>query len=168
MLIVLRGNSGSGKSTVAKLLREAALERDMQHKIAIIEQDYLRRVVLREKDINGGDNIELVFQTAKFALEHNYDVIIEGILNSVRYKPMLSELFKIEPAAHLYYFDISIEETLLRHATKQNSHEFGEKELRAWYTDEDLLGYENEIVINQDLSQSEVVKKILSETKLVK
>lgn len=44
-LIVLRGPSGSGKSSAARAVREA-----QKQQIAIIEQDYWRRIVLKEKD----------------------------------------------------------------------------------------------------------------------
>ncbi len=45
-LIVLRGNSGSGKSTVARAVRER-----YGRGCAPVEQDYLREIVLRELGI---------------------------------------------------------------------------------------------------------------------
>ena len=45
-LIVLRGNSGSGKSTVAKALLDAYGGRS----VAWVAQDLIRRTILREKD----------------------------------------------------------------------------------------------------------------------
>jgi len=48
-LIVLRGNSGSGKSTTARALRER-----FGRRLAWVEQDYLRRVVLKEHDVPAG------------------------------------------------------------------------------------------------------------------
>ncbi len=53
-LIVLRGNSGSGKSTIAERIRA---QRDG---VAIIGQDHLRRVILKEKDRPGAANIGLI------------------------------------------------------------------------------------------------------------
>src|SRR5215469_16547178 len=44
-LIVLRGNSGSGKSTVAKALREV-----YGRGVAWVSQDLIRRIILKEKD----------------------------------------------------------------------------------------------------------------------
>jgi len=44
-LVIVRGNSGSGKSTVA-----AEVRRRYGRGCALIEQDYLRRIVLREHD----------------------------------------------------------------------------------------------------------------------
>src|SRR5215510_2150387 len=44
-LIVVRGNSGSGKSTIARAVRDR-----YGRGCALIEQDYLRRTILREHD----------------------------------------------------------------------------------------------------------------------
>jgi len=57
-LLVLRGNSASGKSTIAESLR-ARLGRG----VALIEQDYLRRTILREHDQPGLPNIGLIDTT---------------------------------------------------------------------------------------------------------
>jgi predicted kinase len=78
-LVVLRGNSGSGKSSVARELR-ARLGRG----VAWVEQDCLRRIVLREHDVQHGANIGLIDQTVRYALDKGYDVILDGIL-STRY-----------------------------------------------------------------------------------
>jgi len=40
-LILLRGNSGSGKSTIARAVRDR-----YSRGLALVEQDYLRRIVL--------------------------------------------------------------------------------------------------------------------------
>src|SRR5260370_42527864 len=54
-LIVLRGNSGSGKSAVA-----AAIRARYGRGIALLGQDNLRRIVLREKDVPARANIGLI------------------------------------------------------------------------------------------------------------
>src|SRR5690625_2222455 len=86
-LIVLRGNSAAGKSTVA-----AELRRRFGRGIAVVAQDNLRRVVLRERDVPGGANIGLIEATARYALDHRYHVIVEGILHAARYGDMLRAL----------------------------------------------------------------------------
>lgn len=48
-LVIVRGNSGSGKSTVALAIR-AQLGRTC----ALVQQDVLRRTVLKERDVPGG------------------------------------------------------------------------------------------------------------------
>jgi adenylate kinase family enzyme len=154
-LIVIRGNSGSGKGTVAKGIREVS-----DRKIALVEQDYLRRFVLKEKEKDGGNNIDLIFQTVTFALSREYDVILEGILNFSRYGQMLRNLEASCPDNHFYYLDISLEESLKRHATKPNAHEFGEKEMTDWYKPLDLTGFPNEIIIPETSSTLETVQFI--------
>ncbi len=160
-LIVLRGNSGSGKSTLARELRENS---DKENKIALVEQDYLRRIVLKEKEKSGGDNIRLIKEVVKFSLFHGYDVILEGILYSPRYGSMIKNLLKMTPNHFVYYFDVSLEETLRRHKTKPDSHEFGEKEIRSWYRKNDLLRVEGEKIIRETSSLQTTIRKILKET----
>jgi adenylate kinase family enzyme len=160
-LVVLRGNSGSGKSTVAKALRDKG-----NTKIAIIEQDYLRRFILKEKETEGADNIALIQQTVEFALERGYNVILEGILYFPRYGEMLKKLVEQCPDNYFYYFDISFDETLKRHATKVNSYEFGEKEMRDWFKPNQQTGFPTEKIIPESFSLDDSVNKILSETKI--
>jgi adenylate kinase family enzyme len=160
-LIVLRGNSGSGKTTTAYKLREINNRR-----IALVEQDYIRRKILKEKE-NDGKHIALISQIVQFALMHNYDVILEGILYFPRYKIMFEELIQKCPDHHFYYFDIPFEETLRRHATKPNANEFGEKEMREWYKEKDITGFDREIIIPANLSQDKVVNMIIQTSNLL-
>jgi len=160
-LIVLRGNSGSGKTTVAKRLREIS-----NRKIAYVEQDNIRRTILKEKETDDGANIALIEQIVKFALARDYDVILEGILNFPRYGAMLKELTKKCPDNYLYYFDVSFKETLKRHATKPNAYEFGAKEMKQWYRPHDLTGFKNEKIIPEDYSLEEIVNTIVEDSGL--
>lgn len=166
MLIMLRGNSGSGKSTTATMLRDTAIERGSARRIALIEQDYFRRIVLKEKESHGTTNLDLIYQTASFALKREYAVILEGIFYSQRYKEMLAKLCKQSDNNYFYYFDISLAETLKRHAKKPNAHEFGEKEMTEWYKPLDLLGFKNEQIFNEHQSQEEIIEQIISDTAL--
>lgn len=162
-LIIIRGNSGSGKSTVAKKLREKA---KFSKKIALVEQDYLRRFMLKEKGNKSEDNIGLIKQTVTFALEKEYCVLLEGILYSKKYATMLKKLVEKSDEYYIYYLDVSLEETLKRHNTKFNSHEFGEKELKEWYKKMDILNVSGEKILNEELSEEAIVEVILNETKL--
>ena len=161
-LIILRGNSGSGKSTAAKKLREAS-----SRKIAIIEQDYIRREIFCEKDkFDNAVYIGAIKLLVEYALEKGYDVILEGILGTRRHKPMIQELLEKCPNNYIYYFDVSLEETVRRHETKNNKHVFGEKEMREWYKEKDLLGLPNEKVIPESNTLEETLEMILEETGL--
>ncbi|MEN8252024.1 MAG: zeta toxin family protein, partial [Patescibacteria group bacterium] len=156
-LVIIRGNSGSGKSTIAKCLRDEAM---CSKKIAIIEQDYLRRFILKEKEVDSTDNIELIKLTVLFAFEKGYDVILEGILYSKRYKQMIEELMDKSSESYIYYFDISFDETLRRHKTKHNAYEFGKKEMKEWFKEKDVLNFSGEKVLGEELSKEQLVEKI--------
>lgn len=160
-LIIMRGNSGSGKTTTAYQLREALITKQ---KTALIEQDHVRRIMLKEKDVKNGDNIDLIRHIVLFSFDRGYDVILEGILSREKYGDMLHELMMCAKRSFVYYFDIPFAETVRRHQKKIAMHEFGEAEMRMWYLEKDLLGVENEKIISQDASQQKVIARIVQDT----
>lgn len=160
-LIVLRGNSGSGKSTAARRLREVS-----SRKIAYVEQDNIRRTILKEKETDDGANIALISDIVEFALARGYDVVLEGILKFARYGDMLRALAEKCPDHYIYYFDVSFEETLRRHVTKPNAQEFGEKEMREWYRAGDITGFKVEKIIPENYSLEQAVEMIVGDAKL--
>ena len=120
-LVVIRGNSGSGKTTLARDLQLA-----MGRGTANIGQDHVRRVILREHDRMGGDNIGLIAQTVRYCLAMGYHVIVEGILYSDHYRSMLCELIDEHAGpSHVFYLDVSLDETLRRHASRPMAAEVG-------------------------------------------
>jgi predicted kinase len=142
-LIVLRGNSGSGKSSVAATVRARH-----GRGIALIGQDNLRRIVLREPDVPGGVNIGLIGTVARYALDHGFHVIIDGILRADAYGAMLDALHRDHQGLSCYYYlDVPFEETMRRHATRPQAAEFGRTEMSRWYRERDLLPREIEQVI---------------------
>lgn len=158
-LIVIRGNSGSGKSSTALAVRKAA-----GRGVALVQQDVIRRDLLRERDRPQGLNIELIALNVRFCLAHDYDVILEGILSAARYGDMIRGLIdEHRGPSFVYYYDIPFEETLRRHAAKPNCHEFGEREMAEWFVERDLLGVPSEQIIGQDLTQQETIARILAE-----
>jgi predicted kinase len=162
-LIVLRGNSGSGKSTVATALREAC-----GRGIAWVSQDLIRRIVLREKDRPGGVNIGLIDQVARYSLDNGYHVILDGIFYADRYEPMLAALsHDHQGVSRFYYLDVSIEETLCRHLTRPQAAEFGADDMRTWYRAGDLLTGVREHVIPQTSSLDDTIGLILAQTQLL-
>jgi hypothetical protein len=134
-LVVLRGNSASGKSSVAAGLRER-----FGRGLALVGQDNLRRIVLRERDRPGAANIGLIDLTARYALNDGFHVAVEGILYADRYGDMLAQLrAEHHGPTHGYYLDVPFGETLARHATKPIADDVSETQLRDWYRPRDLL-----------------------------
>jgi hypothetical protein len=161
-LIVIRGNSASGKSAVA-----AEIRRRHGRGLAIVGQDNLRRQVLRERDVPGGANIALIDLTARFALDHGFHVIVEGILYADHYGPMLTALIADQARlARAYYLDVPWTETLRRHATKPQAAEYGESQMRGWYRERDLLPGDLEQVIPAASSLDDTVGRMMAESGL--
>jgi predicted kinase len=135
-LIVLRGNSGSGKSTVSHALRDA-----YGRGLAWVSQDLIRRIILKEKAVPGGANIGLIDQVARYCLDHGQQVVLDGILDTDRYGPMLAGLDRDHlGSSHFYYFDVSLNETLHRHATRPQATEFGPLALAIGLRHPDIYG----------------------------
>jgi adenylylsulfate kinase-like enzyme len=160
-LIIIRGNSGSGKSTLARELRLQMMEKGIN--TALVEQDYFRRIVLKEKERKNGDNIALIKQTVLFALKRRYSVVLEGILSFSRYGTTLEELRKYSEQTFVYYMDIPFEETLRRHNTKPNAHEFGEKEMKEWWRERDVTNFPEEKIIRANDTLEQSIQSILND-----
>jgi adenylate kinase family enzyme len=158
-LVVLRGNSGSGKSTTARELRHR-----LGRGTAWVEQDHLRRILLREHDVPGGANIGLIDLTVRYALDHEYDVVLDGIMNAGRYGDMLRQLTRDHRGTTLhYYFDIPFEETVVRHETRDLRHEFSPDAMESWYRRGDVLDGLDQTVIGPDSTLEQTVTRILTD-----
>jgi adenylate kinase family enzyme len=157
-LIILRGNSGSGKSSAAKLL-----QRKFGRGTLIIPQDIIRREMLWVKDEPGTKAVSLLIDLARYGKQNCQVVIVEGILDSDVYKELFEVLKSEYKDIYAYYYDIPFDETLIRHQTKPNCNEFGEKEMRSWWREKDYIGIIPEKSITDELSLEEVVEKIFSD-----
>ncbi|MGW0909522.1 AAA family ATPase [Streptomyces sp. NPDC002853] len=166
-LIVLRGNSASGKSSIASGLRE-----QFGRNLALVGQDNLRRIVLRERDRPGAANIGLIGATARYALDAGFHTVVEGIMYADRYAAMLDDLVsEHRGTSRCYYLDVPLHETLARHATKPDPEyltQVTDEHLRDWYRERDLLPGGIETVIDADSGLDDTVKRILRETGLDK
>ncbi|MGO4385706.1 AAA family ATPase [Specibacter sp. RAF43] len=155
LLIVLRGNSGSGKSTAAR-----ALQRELGG--VWIEQDYFRRTVLGETGNYTPLTVELIELAAALALSHGRTVIMDGIFNAAKYSEPLKRLRDgHDGPSHFYAYDLTLEETLLRHATRAHKRgDFGEKQMRGWYHGWNPLDGIEEHRITAEESLEETLRRI--------
>ena len=152
-LIILRGNSGSGKTTTGK-----ALQKKLGYGTMMISQDVIRREVLYVKDGPNPEASQLLLGLALYGKSNCNIVILEGILNSKWYENLFENLlFEFKGQIVAYYFDIPFKETLNRHQQKINAHEFGEKEMRKWWNEKDLLDIIPEVLLTKELSLNEIV-----------
>ncbi len=164
ILVILRGNSGSGKTATARQVRLQC-----GRGIAIVGQDAIRRDLLREKDVPSGVNIGLIDAIARHALGQGYHVILEGILYAAHYGDMLTCLCRDHRGrTSCFYFDVPFEETLRRHATKPQAGEYGALEMRSWYRPLDLVPGLDEHRVDASHALEETVDLVIARSGLVR
>jgi predicted kinase len=156
VLIVLRGNSGSGKSTVAARLQERLTGRT-----AVLSQDYFRRVIYNEREQESLAHAELLEVAAAHSLAAGQHVILEGIFNSARYSPMLERVRSLADDARFYAYDLTLAETLRRHNSRFKAAEFTSEELSGWYHGWQPLAFVDERRIGPIDSVETTVNRIL-------
>lgn len=155
-LIILRGNSGSGKSTVAKKLQTILGQNTM-----IISQDEIRRNMLNVNDGKDTPALPLMKELLIYGSKHSEVVILEGIMNADWYKPLFELCVQLYGKdLYAYYFDLPFEETLKRHMTRAKCQEFGEESMRRWWREKDYSEILNEIPITSEKDLDSIVKDI--------
>ncbi|GAA4750217.1 kinase [Amnibacterium soli] len=160
MLIVLRGNSGSGKSTVAE-----ALQQELGWPTAVLEQDHFRRVVYAERQgrthPTGMAHAALLEAAAAHCLGQGQHLVLEGVFNAERYAGMLERIAALADDARFLAFDLSFEETVRRHADRPKASAFDVEEMRGWYHGWNPLPFVEEQRIGADESVAAVVRRVL-------
>jgi len=159
-IIIIRGNSGSGKTTVAKELCKQ-LGKDCM----LLSQDVIRREILHTDDGEDSKAIDLLSEFVLFGKENSEIIILEGILNSTWYKPLFDIIENNFSDIYAYYYDIPFNETVKRFHTKESVN-FTEEDMKRWWNEKDLSDFDNEKIINQDMSVEDTVKMILGDINL--
>lgn len=132
ILILIRGNSASGKTSLAEALRHHWGDRAL-----VIKQDLVRRELLHAGDQPGSPAVSLIETLARFG-QHHYDiVIIEGILRRDVYGSMLQRVEATFTHAFVYYLNVPFAQTCRHDAQKAVS--FGAAQLHRWWREADTL-----------------------------
>lgn len=157
-LIILRGNSGSGKTTIAKELQSKFGRNTM-----LISQDVIRRDILKVKDGENTQALPLMKELLTYGSNHSDIVILEGIMYADWYRPLFEWAIQLYgTGVYAYYFDLPFEETIKRHQTKPNCHEFGEEAMRGWWREKDFSDVLNEVRITSEQSIESIVTDIVN------
>lgn len=161
-LIVLRGPSGAGKSTVATLLHKR-----VTNKTALFDQDYYRHVMFNNLHSDIEAPRYVMFAGIAAALEHGYDVILEGFMGMGKYRVYLDALLASHPQEnYFFYFDIDFDESLKRHATRTKSAALTLERMRELFDKSGPSGYPNEHIINQTMTAEEACNLVVATSKL--
>ena len=155
-LVIIRGNSGSGKSSLAR-----KLQTHYGRGTLLISQDTIRRDMLKEKVEPGNLSIDLTETLARFGYEHDLLVLVEGFYETDIYGQMLEELKKLfAPQVFAYYYDLSFEETVRRHQTRAKQEEFTPADMKRWWKERDFLDWEEESFFTDKVSLDEASQRI--------
>lgn len=156
-LIILRGNSGSGKTTVARKLQEKLGPNTMR-----ISHDMVRMEILHVWSKEGVErSLPLMIELLKYGKSHSEFTVMEGVLPAADYRPLFeTAVAEYGENIFAYYYDIPFEETLRRHSTKPNRNDFGEEAMRRWWQEKDYLDIIGETIFGEDITLDEAVKKI--------
>ena len=159
-LILLRGNSGSGKTTVAKLLQEKIGPNTM-----LLSHDMVRMQILHVWGKEGQEkSLPLMIELLRYGKRNSEITIMEGILDSNEYASLFAAaLEEFGNAIYSYYWDIPFEETLIRHNTKPNRNDFGEADMKRWWREKDYLTVIPQTLINKEVSLEEAVNQIYAD-----
>ncbi|AKP66000.1 AAA family ATPase [Levilactobacillus koreensis] len=136
-LIVLRGNSGCGKTTTAQRLRKR-----LAPDCLMINQDVVRRQICHAPDHKGNASIKVMADLIAWGEQQGFStIVLEGILKRSVYGNWLCQLQgQWEERLISVYFDVSFATTLARNQLKPSP--FAEKQLQQWWLDHDVLGNE--------------------------
>jgi thymidylate kinase len=158
-LIILRGPSAVGKSTVAKALMELT-----QRPTVLVELDYYRFSFVNPPRRDHNLEYELSGSDVLIALRLGFDVIFDGNFTADAHDPFLVRLFRAHAEQnYLFYLDASLAETLRRHKTKSNPRISAEK-MREVYKYASPTGRKDEVVIPGDSSLEQTVDQIVQAT----
>lgn len=158
-LVLIRGNAGSGKTSLATALQERLGEGTL-----LLSQDLLRRTMLHAKDSFDTPTIPLILTLFDWGKTNSSVIILEGILRSDWYAPVWESIAEqFAGAIYAYYYDLPFEETLRRHTTRPKAAEFGEDSLRRWWLEKDYLIQIAETKLSSQLTLDQAVSLILSD-----
>lgn len=157
-LIILRGNSGSGKSTVA-----LELAKKSDSKIALVDADKYRVDMLFPKPIDKDDLAALMKHNVLYCLEHGYTVIWDSIFyandrNRAYLRDFLTELHPEDN--FIFNFDVSFEETVRRHGQRPKSNDFSAEDMKERYHPIENLSYDFEYLVPESNTLEQTVSYI--------
>lgn len=156
-LILLRGNSASGKKTIA-----CNLQSMLGNGVMRVGQDEIRRHMLNVSDSPGNLSIELIKHITAYGIAHCEYVIVEGIFNKEKYGNMLQSIISsAHIKSYIYYFDLPYAETVRRHHSKAYT-DFSAQKLASWFVEKDTLNVKNEKLISETMTQKDILTMILN------
>lgn len=154
-LIIIRGPSGVGKSTVAK-----ALMKRTKRPTVLVDLDHYRFSFVNPPNHAHDLEYEMSGSDVLIGLRLGFDVIFDGNFTATAHDPLLAKWFSAHPEEnYLFYLDASLNETLKRHETKSHPRISTDK-MKEVYQYASAIGHENEVIIPESSSLEQTVEQI--------
>lgn len=148
LLILIRGNSGAGKTTLAQKLQTALGTKQC----LLLSQDVLRRDLLHATDQSGSPVVDLIAELLKFGSYHFPLTILEGILRKDVYGTMLKQAGGyFDQGVLSYYLDLSFEKTVTNNQLR--THPFDRQLLEKWWRPKDYLS-KDDLLLRDNTGQN--------------
>jgi predicted kinase len=160
-LVILRGDSASGKTTTSHALRAR-----LGGRTALIHQDEIRRELLQggEKEERSAHAAVLIDGLARQSLDLGYDVILDGIFNLRDYAQRFEALARDHRGTtRVVQFDVGLDETLRRHRGRPLGAIVPEDDVVSWYDGWQPLPTVPERRITAELGTDEIVALVLGD-----
>ena len=151
-LVVLRGPSGAGKTTVARAVADATTRA-----VAVVDRDEYMFMFNRWPDAPDQELIRLMIL---FCLDRGIDVVFEGNFKAETHRALLEDLFVAHPDDNfIFYLDVSLEETIRRHRGRRER--LSEERMRELFPTTTPLHDPEEVVIPESASLEQAVRIIM-------
>lgn len=154
-LIIIRGPSGVGKSTVAEALMERA-----NRPTVLVDLDHYRFSFVNPPKTDHDLEYEMSASDVLIGLRLGFDVIFDGNFTANADDPFLEKLLAAHPEDnYLFYLDATLHETLMRHETKANPR-IDTGKMKEVYKYASPTGDQREVVIPEDSTLEQTVADI--------
>ena len=154
-LIIIRGPSGVGKSSVAKAL----LKRTTRPTV-LVDLDHYRFSFVNPPNYDHDLESAMSGSDVLIGLKLGFDVIFDGNFTATVHDPFLAKLLSAHPEEnYLFYLDASLNETLKRQETKSHPRISTDK-MQEVYPYASPTGHEKEVIIPQSSSLEQTVEQI--------
>ncbi len=157
LLITIRGNACSGKTTLA-----GVLQKHFGHGTMCIAQDLVRRKILHVRDEPDPKSIPLLKILLEYGHANTDIVILEGIFKADWYHELFSFANELYEGNLLsYYYDLPFEETRRRRDTKPDRDLLNDWKLHLWWTEKDYAPEWKEVILDEKVQTSEIADEII-------
>ena len=156
IFILIRGNSGSGKTVLANYLQNHF----GYQRCLLLHEDLLRLDILHVKEKEAAPTASLIELMIDWGKQYYPIIILEGILPKRIYGTALTKIIhEFGAGAFVYYLDVPFAQTVKHNEEKEKP--FSLANLEKWWLEQDTLGEQERKLTNA--SVKDLAEQILTD-----